>query len=221
MRRSRFLAAAALLALAAASLFADPLDDALSRGGYAAADREEIAAVLRAAADRGIPLEITLPRLQEGIAKRVGAARVRAVLLQEIERLERARSLLVALRPASALAELPAAWQGCATLLAWGAREDEVVSLAGASFGRLERFVQSASLFVSLVQWGLERGKAREVAAAAAGSALPPEDLAGIAAVFTAGRRQRRDPAELAQALVEELPRAKSLRQLREKTLYE
>ncbi len=215
------MTAAALLALAAASVFADTLDDALARSRYAAADREQIAAVVREAEGRGIPLEITLPRLEEGIAKRVPAARVREVLAQEIERIDRARSLLAALEPAGEIARLPEAWQRGATLLAWGANADEIASLARASSGRLDRFAQSAALLVSLVRWGLDRGVALETAAAAAASRIPANDLAGITAMFTAGRRQRRDPAELARAIIRELPGARSLRQLREKTLYE
>ncbi len=217
----RSVTAAALLALAAASVFADSLDDALARSPYAAADRERIAAVVRQAERRGIPLEISLPRLEEGIAKRVPAARVRDVLSQEIERIDQARSLLAAAEPEGEIARLPEAWQRCATLLAWGASPDEIGSLARGSSGRLDRFAQSASLFVSLAQWGLERGLALETATAAAASRVPANDLAGIAAMFTAGRRQRRDPAELARALIRELPEARSLRQLREKTLYE
>jgi hypothetical protein len=217
----RSVTAAALLALAAASVCADPLDDALARSPYAARDREQIAALVRAAEGRGIPLELSLPRLEEGIAKRVPAAKVREVLSREIERIESARSLLAAADPGGEIARLPEAWQRGATLLAWGAAPHEVSSLARASSGLIERFAQAASLLVSLVQWGLPRDAAVEVAAAAAASGIPAGDLAGITAMFTAGRRQRRDPVELARALVRELPGAKSLRQLREKTLYE
>lgn len=221
MRIVGLSAAAALLALAAASVFADPLDDALARSSYAAADRQQIAVMLRAAAGRGIPLELMLPRLQEGMAKRAPAAAVREVLDREIGALERARALLAGLQPSNELAAQPRAWQRAATLLAWGASAEEVVALAVASSGGLERFVQSGSLLVSLVQWGLERAAAGQVSVAAAASSLPPGDLAGIAALFSAGRRQKRDPVELARAIINELPRAKSMRQLREKTLYE
>ncbi len=221
MRISRLQAAAALLALAAALVFADALDEALARSPYASSERGRIASVLRDAAARGIPLEITLPRLEQGLARRAPASTVIEVVSREVERLERARALLAALSPPSALAGQPPAWQRGATLLGWGASEAELSALAAAASGRTERFVQAGNLLVSLVEWGLERRASLEVAAAAAGSGLPPEDLAGIAALFTAGRRQRRDPVDLARAIAEELPRAKTLRHLREKTLYE
>jgi hypothetical protein len=221
MRIQRLPAAAALLALAAAALFADRLDDALARSPYAAADRDRVAALLRGAAERGLPLELTLPRLEQGLARRAPAATVLDVITREIQRLERARDLLAALEPPSALADQPAAWQRGATLLAWGAADAEVSALAAASTGRRERFVQAGGLLVSLADWGLERRAALNVAAAAAESALAHEELAGIAALFTAGRRQRLDPVSLARSIVEELPRARTLRQLREKTLYE
>ncbi len=221
MRIDRLSAAAALLALAAASVFSDPLDEALARSSYAQAEREQIAVVLRSAAERGIPLELTLPRLQEGVAKRAPSAAVRDVLVREIEALERARALLGALQPASGLAALPPAWQRAATLLGWGASAEEVTALASASSGRLDRFVQSGNLLVSLVQWGLDQAAAAQVAVTAAASRLPPGDLAGIVAVFSAGRGQRRDPLELARAIVKELPGSRTLRHLRERTLYE
>jgi hypothetical protein len=208
-------AAAALLALAAVRVVADPVADVLGRGGFAAADRERIAAILRSAADRGIPLDLTLPRLQEGVAKRVPADRVCAVLAQEIERLGKARALL------AELGESPAAWQRGATLLAWGAGESDIVALASASAGRVERFAQAAGLLVSLVQWGLERPLALQLAVAAAASALPADELPGIVPVLAAGARQRRDPVELARSIVVELRVARSVKQLRERTLHE
>ena len=210
MRISRFQAAAALLALAAAALFADALDDTLARSAYGPEDRGRIASVLRGAAERGIPIELTLPRLEQGAARRAPASTVIDVLSREIERLERARALLAALSPASALAGQPPAWQRAATLLAWGASEGEVSALAAAASGRTDRFVQAGSLLVSLADWGLQRGAALEVAAAAAGSSLRPDDLAGIVALFAAGRRQRRDPVELARAIVGALPQSQN-----------
>ncbi len=80
--------------LAAALLPAQSLEDALARGRFSPEQKRAIEEQFREAALKGIPVSLLLPRLEEGIAKKVPAGRLQEALRGQAGLLLEARALL-------------------------------------------------------------------------------------------------------------------------------
>lgn len=216
MRVPRRTAALAVFLLAALlPLNAQSLESVLSRSRYSPEVRGEVGRLFQEAGQRGIPVEMLLPRLEEGIAKKVPAARLLAVLEREQELLLQARSLLSGLDGGEKLVRDRASWARAANLLAAGYAGDEVAELARASLNRTEDFRPAASLYVSLRGWGLLAGPALELVRGLLASPISGERFPGIMELFIEGRRLRLQPETLIQRLLEQLPQARTIEELR------
>ena len=208
-----------LLLLQPTELRADSVSRALNRADYARTDREAIEAVFDKAEAANVPSELLLPRLQQGIAKSIPAARVRRALDEDLRQLLHARELVQSTEAGAAIVEETAAWARAANLLDSGRTEEELRNLATVSSERPEAFRPASTLYVSIVDWGLDEPTALALVEAAVDSALPASEFAGITELLVRGRRARIRPEQLVQRLIANLPHAQSLAELRDMTL--
>jgi hypothetical protein len=70
-----------------------------------------------------------------------------------------------------------------------------------------------------LVEWGLDRGRARELLRALLDSRLPGQGFPVVMEVLVEGRRQRLAPEELARRLLLQIPQAASTEELKRRIL--
>lgn len=205
--------------LAAAMLPAQSLEAALARSRFSPEQQRAIEEQFREAALQGIPLSLLLPRLEEGIAKKVPTARLQEALRGQAGLLLEARALLVETPGGEALLADPASWARTANLLAGALPAAEVRRLAGFCAKRPADYRQATSLYLSLVEWGLDRGKAQELLGALLDSRLPGESFPGVMEILVEGRRQRLAPEELVRRLLLHLPDTVSMEELKRRTL--
>lgn len=205
--------------LAAAMLPAQSLEAALARSRFSPEQQRAIAEQFREAALQGIPVSLLLPRLEEGIAKKVPAARLQEALRGQAGLLLEARALLVGTPGGEALLADPASWARTANLLAGALPAAEVRRLAGFCAKRPADYRQATSLYLSLVEWGLDRGKAQELLGALLDSRLPGESFPGVMEILVEGRRQRLAPEELVRRLLLQLPNTVSMEELKRRTM--
>ena len=205
--------------LAAAMLPAQSLEAALARSRFSPEQQRAIEEQFREAALQGIPLSLLLPRLEEGIAKKVPAARLQEALRGQAGLLLEARALLVGTPGGEALLADPASWARTANLLAGALPAAEVRRLAGFCAKRPADYRQATSLYLSLVEWGLDRGKAQELLGALLDSRQPGESFPGVMEILVEGRRQRLAPEELVRRLLLHLSDTATMEELKRRTL--
>jgi hypothetical protein len=210
------LAGALLLLLPFGVAAADDLAGALGRSGYGRSERAEIERFFQEAERWGIPEGLLLPRLEEGVAKRVGCTRLLSALKLEREHLLEARSLLERTHGGEVLLADAAAWARTANLLAAGVSPEEVEALADASRARPGDFRGASYLYVALRDWGLPPELSLALARDVLASALRGESFPGILDLLGEGRRRRLAPEEIVARIREQLRRAHSLEELRE-----
>jgi hypothetical protein len=211
---ARLLLWSMLLVIAGDTAFAQSLDSVLERSSFSESERAQIHELFATAEQAGIPEDLLLPRLAEGIAKKVPAQRIAATLRREIADLVEARSVLVAVEAEELVAEA-ATWARAANLLDAGLGEESIRSLAIAAVPRTQTFRPASTLLVSLMEWGLSEIDATALAAAAASSELAPEAYAVVLDLLIEGRVQRLDLRETVQSLLDQIPNASSARELR------
>lgn len=205
--------------LAAAWLPAQSLEAALARGRFSPEQRGALEGLFREAESQGIPVLLLLPRLEEGIAKKVPAPRLQEALRLQAGLLREARALLAQTPGGDALLADPASWARTANLLSGVLPTDEVRLLAGDCALRPADFRPATSLYLSLVEWGLDRGRARELLQALLASRLPGQGFPVVMEVLVEGRRQRLAPEELVRRLLLQLPQAASTEELKRRIL--
>lgn len=215
----RTAALAVFLLAAVLPLRAQSLESVLSRSRFSPEVQGEISRQFREAGRHGIPVELLLPRLEEGIAKKVTAGRLLAALEREQDLLLQARGLLLGLDGGERLLEDRASWERAANLLAGGYSAGEVAELARTGLSRAEDFRPAASLYVSLRGWGLSSGQALELVRGLLASPISGERFPGIMEILIEGRRLRLPPETLIRRLVEQLPEARTIEELRRKCL--
>ena len=216
MRLRSPLLPAILLLTATLAFGADQgLSDLLDRSGFDAETASEVRELVSEASSAGVPEELLLPRLQEGIAKRVPPRRILRALEDDLATLLSARSVLRGVEGGNRILDETARWARAANFLAAGRSEEELGKVAAASSSRPESFRQATVLYVSLLDWGLETASVVEIVEAAVDSNLKPEEFSGIPELFALARRQRVRPERMVGRLVAALPRADSLRELR------
>jgi len=206
------------------SLFTNALGEniqsVLEKSGYSPSLKQSITNLIVEAEAEGIPGELILPRLEEGVAKSVPGEKVLNVLRDDIQRLKQAREILMEVEGGSVLIEDKAAWARTANLLAGGISPQEIKKITSFSKNRWKDYRSASFLFVSLVQWGLSKESSLELIRAVLSSPLRGEDFAGIVELFVEGRRLRIQPETLLQRMIEQLPEATTPQELREMILY-
>lgn len=203
-----------LLVLVSWSARAYSLASLLDQATFSQPERDEVVEVFETAGEAGIREELLLPRLAEGIAKRVPAARIAARLRSEVIQLLEAKSLLMEVE-ARELLESDAIWARAANLLDAGVGEESVQALAIAAVARPETFRPASALLVSMIEWGLDEPDAAAVAAATVASELDTSEYPVVLDLLIEGRVRRAEVDEMVRLLLEELPEAESTRELR------
>lgn len=203
------------LVTATASSVDQDISTLLDRSEFDAQSVSAVRELFSEADSAGVPRELLLPRLQEGIAKGVPSHRILNALEEDLGTLLSARSVMEGVSGGRRILADSARWARAANFLAAGRTEEELRQVAAAASSRPESFRQATVLYVSLLEWGLETGDVVEIVAAAVDSRLEPEEFSGIPELFALGRRQRLRPERMVSRLIAALPRADSLRELR------
>ncbi|MFW6182000.1 MAG: hypothetical protein ACOC8N_09640 [Spirochaetota bacterium] len=198
---------------------ADGFSQALRKSPYTEQQRSSLGVLFAEAAEKDIPQELLVPRLQEGIAKKVPYARLLTVLRGELDRLEQAHDILLDVEGGRVLVVDNASWARTANLLALGVTGREIRYMAGASIGRREDYRDATVLFVSLIDWGIDRETTLALAGAALESRLEGDSFVGIMDLLVTGRRLRLDPDRLARIMIRELPSVDDIEDLEERVL--
>jgi hypothetical protein len=210
---------AGLLAAAVLPAQTQSLEAALARSRYSAEQQKRIEEQFREAAALGIPVSLLLPRLEEGIAKRVPAPRMAEVLRGQVELLLQARGLLASVPGGEALQADTAAWARTANLLAGALPAAEVRLLAGFCTRRLADYRPATSLYLSLLEWGLGREQSQGLLQALLESRFSGASFPGVMEILVEGRRQRLAAEELARRLLLHIPETTTMEELKRRTL--
>jgi hypothetical protein len=189
--------------------------DLLTRSSFTTGERQSLQTVFETARRTDIPEAFLLPRLQEGIAKRIDAARLAVALENDLTALQTVRDTARSVPGGDSLLADGARWARGATLLAAGRTPGELRDLMALTVERPDSFRAAAVLYLSLIEWGLSSGESFRIVEAAVASLLPPESFAGIGELFTIARRERIRPERMVERVILGLERADSLRVLR------
>ncbi|MFW5689443.1 MAG: hypothetical protein ACOC1U_07720 [Spirochaetota bacterium] len=210
----RLLAALLLVLLAPVLTFPQSIGSMLDRAGFSPANREAIQAVIDLAEEEDVPRELLVPRLAEGIAKRVPPERIARAMRGELAGLVAARRMLVEIGAGSLLDD-QAVWARTANLLDARVRDESIAAIARAAVEEPEAFRPATALLVSLTDWGLEDADAASLAVAAIASGLEGGSFPVVLELLIETRAARREIPEMVELLREALPNASSARSLR------
>jgi hypothetical protein len=213
------LAALALLLITAAAAQAQSLQTVLAKARITAEERAAVAEQFNEAERQGIPPVLLLPRLEEGVAKKAAAPRLLEALRRETELLLQARALLQELPAGSLLLADPSSWARTANLLSGALSAGEVRELVGLCGERPTEYRPATALYVSLLQWGLERLNAMEILRGLLAGGYPGESFPGIMSILLEGRKRRLQPEVLVRRLLEQLPQTTDLDELQRRVL--
>jgi hypothetical protein len=166
------------------------------------------------ALEDAIPADALLPRLQEGVAKRVPYSRLVQALEADVIELRRARTVAAEIDGGPAVIGNSASWLRAANLLAAGLDEEYVGALIAAAVGDPETFRPGSTLFVSLVDWGLAPERSAKLAQAAM-STVAPEAYPEVSALLAEAARARLDIEEAAATITAALNEGRTIRQTR------
>lgn len=211
-----------LIVVGSPLLASDPYDEIgriMDQTGFSIAERNAIRDVFHDAADSGIPLELLVSRVQEGVSKRVGPPRIESALTADVDQLLHAREIAHTVPGGIDLLREPSRWARARTVIQAGYASDEFRDLVEVTVDQPERFRSAAVLFISLRDWGLNQPATISIVDAAVRSGLPPQDYPGIAEILAAGRRQRVRPREMVDRIVSALQTSDTLSAVRRRVL--
>ena len=197
------------------------LEAILANSRYNDQEKKSIAEVFASAEQNGMHEELLIPRVQEAHAKRVPSERLIGALAGEIQRLEKARTLLMEVDTGRDILLDDAGWLRTANLIAWDATHDEIIALVTASGTDIEKYLQSSYLFSSLIQWGLSRSDSIAISVATAVSALETDEYPAILDILIQARRLRLDIDDVARRILTSIPEADKIKVLKRKVLYD
>jgi hypothetical protein len=207
-----------ILSAGAAGAAADDLEQILQSSRLDASQQALVRGVFDEALEQGIPPSMLLPRLEEGLSKRVAAARLVGALRREAGFLVTARGILT--DEAEVLLADEANWIRTANLLAGELAVEEIRALIRLSVPRPRDYRHATYLYVALLDWGLPREQARGLLKALMGSSIPGEQLSGVLELLAEGRRLRVPPEEVVERVRGVASRVKSVEELERLVLY-
>jgi hypothetical protein len=218
LRATLFVLFLALASLIHAESGPDTRDDTvaetLAGSGFSTDAGIAISALFERAAAEGVPPELLLPRLQEGVAKRVDADLVREALSEEILYLTTARDAIQRLPGGAVILDNPSSWSRAANFIRSGQSEETLFLVARASVNRPETFRPATLLYLSISEWGIEQDKALVLVEAVAASSLGPEAYPEVTGLLADAQRARLDLGEAALQIAEQLRAGRSVRQI-------
>jgi hypothetical protein len=205
--------------LIASAVSAQTVESALGRSGYSEAHKDSITSFFARLEVTGIPIELLLSKLEEGIAKRIPASTVLEALEREMENLRKARALVLRIEGGQRLLSDPASWARSANLLAAGIPAQEVGQLIALCISKVEGYRPATYLYVALRDWGLARESAFELIGSLLNSSIVPEQYAGVMDLLATGRRRRIPPEQLVKRIQQHLEQTDTIEEL-EKWIY-
>lgn len=203
-----------------ASAQAQDVDGVLSRGDYSSAEEQRVRVVFDRAESTGVPGEMLIPRLAEGVAKGVPAARLIPVLDARLDSLVTARQVFEEHGVDTSLPGRRGLWNAAALLIWDDAPRDHLEAIVSAAPVDTDRLRPGFSLYASLVDWGLRRNEALAVSEATVASPLPAEDFPAVVSILTTARQERIPVTRAVDRLTSALPNASEVSDLREEVLY-
>ena len=192
----------------------------LEQSEYTDKQKGDIRELFQEAEAKGIPSELILPRLEEGIAKKVRFKRLITVLTKEIDYLIQAREILLSVDPDLILLEESTIWLRAGILFAKHVPSGTVRAIAYASKTRWGDYRDATVLYLSLTQWGLKDDEALFVVESVLKSAIPGPDFIGLISIFTRGRSLYISPEEIITRIKEVIGEIDTIEALEEKILY-
>ncbi|MCF7929302.1 MAG: hypothetical protein K9L68_11030 [Spirochaetales bacterium] len=200
----------------------DRAAELLEEKGYSESERQTLTRELGKASAQSVPVELLVPKIQEGAAKGAGAGRILSALQQERNVLLQARRVVGEIRGGSVFLEKENydLWQRAAHMLEADLPQSELEQLIRLSLPGPQRFRPLSSLHFSLKQWGLESESSLQVAAALVSSDIPPAEYGAVSDLFRAARRQRISPDQLIRRIEEQAGEVRSVDELSRIILY-
>lgn len=192
----------------------------LEQSNYSDEQKGNIRKLFEEAEGKGIPSALILPRLEEGIAKKVPFNRLLKVLVKEIESLIKAHELLISVDPEMDLLKSSSIWLRTGILFSKSIPSDVIRSIALASISRWGDYRDATVLYLSLTQWGLTDKEALIVVESVLKSAIPGQDFIGLINIFTRGRSLYISPEEIIIRIKEVIDEIDTIEALEEKILY-
>ncbi|MFW6139321.1 MAG: hypothetical protein ACOC7U_09120 [Spirochaetota bacterium] len=198
----------------------ESLESILNRSQFSDAQKQSVVLLFNRAADKHIPPEMLLPRLQEGLAKNLPYQKLLEALENYIHRLEESRNILKQVDGGEKLVQNRASWARTAHLLAGEITEEEIKKVAAASSHRWKDYREATYLFASLTKWGLSSKKALDLTTEVLHSPLKGGEFTGVVDVLIKGRQLKINPEELAERIIDQVPKVQTPEELEEKVLY-
>ena len=192
----------------------------LKQSHYTTEQQDSLLSLFIKAEEDDIPSPLLLPRLEEGIAKKVSYERLIKVISQEIISLKQARKLLESLDPTLSLVNEPSIWLRTGILFSKGIPDEIIYVIASKSILRWEDYRDATSLYLSLTQWGLSEDEALSVVESLLLSKIPGQDFMGIIAIFTRARSLYVSPEEIIGRMKEVIATIETIEALEEKIMF-
>ncbi len=195
------------------------LTKTLEKSRYSDSQKASIISFFAETDRADIPVELLVPKLEEGIAKRVSAQRVLDALKRERDGLLNARALILRVEGGEGVLADRASWARTANLLAGGVSETEIEGLILLCHSRVGDFRPATYLYVALREWGLGQAPSFSLISALLSSSISADSFMGVMDLLATGRRRRIAPEELVQRIEEHLKQVKTIEEL-EKWIY-
>lgn len=176
--------------------------------------------VFEQASDNEVPVELLVPRLQEGLAKRVDSGQMVQSLDRELESLRRARDVMDTVDGGDSVYRDAGSWARAANLLDSGQPPELLRSLVGFSASRPEAtrpevFRQATLLYLSVVEWGVDPELSLLLTQNVVRSTINADEFPAIAELYAVGQRSRLSPEEVGDRLNQALADGLTIRQIR------
>ena len=194
-------AAASSTSFSASSGAISKVEGILREHGYSELDMQGVLKVFREAEKGGLPGEMLVPRVQEGVAKAVPASRLQAALKRDIDYLMSAQRLFAEAEAEEVFLNREGQWKRAANMLAAGFGSEELAKLIQICKENPEKFRPISFLYASLSSWGLSEADGLLVAEALVSSSIPTEEYEGILDLYRTARRERIRPEELSRRI--------------------
>ncbi|MCF7914329.1 MAG: hypothetical protein K9L66_04095 [Spirochaetaceae bacterium] len=186
----------------------------LEEHGYSESDIQGVLNVFLGAQNKGVPGDMLVPRVQEGVAKGVPAPRLVGALKRDIDYLMNARRLFAEAEAEGVFLSRESQWKRAANMLAAGFGSDELGRLIQICREDPDKFRPISLLYASLSTWGLSKEDGLSVAEALVSSAIPSEEYEGILDLYRAARRERIRPEELTERIAARAGSSESVEEL-------
>src|SRR6056297_691175 len=213
-------AAASSTSFSASSGATSKVESILREHRYSELDMQGVLKVFREAEKGGLPGEMLVPRVQEGVAKAVPASRLQAALKRDIDYLLSAQRLFAEAEAEEVFLNREDQWKRAANMLAAGFGSDELANLIQICKVDPEKFRPLSLLYASLSTWGLSKEDGLLVTKALVSSSISTEEYEGILDLYRTARRERIRPEELTERIATQAGSSKSVEELERLILH-